>query len=161
MKKHIVYFAVILFLMVSFSNAQDLNIAINFLQGEKSKDSHSMEESYAISNSSAAYSVKYSGRKGKNQQDMEKTCTFSEQDLKNIKQTIETKGLNVNDSLIQESSKTQSYEVYTRLNISIDMDGQTYKIVINGDTNEFEKEKLYKNSMFFITMLRKMVEGCK
>jgi len=151
--------AIIFFSAVSA--AQDLNIAISYLYGEKSKDSHSSEESFAISNTSVAYSVKYSGRKGKNQVDMEKTCTFTEQDLKNITKTIETKGLNVNDSLFQESSKTKSFEVYTRINIAITMDGEGYKININGDTKELEDATLYKNSVFFITMLRKMVEDCK
>lgn len=143
------------------SAAQDLNIAISYLYGEKSKDSHSTEESFAISNTSVAYSVKYTGRKGKNQNDIEKTCTFTEQDLKNITKTIEAKGLNVNDSLFQESSKTKSYEVYTRINIAIIMDGQEYKINISGDTKEFDDAVLYKNSVFFITMLRKIVEDCK
>jgi len=147
--------------LFSFAQAQDLNIAISYLHGEKSKDSHSTEESYAISNYAVAYSVKYSGRKGKKQQDMEKTCTFSEQDLKNIKQTIETKGLNVTDSLFQQSSKTKSYEVYTNISMAINIDGQEYKIRINGDTIEFDDSVLYKNSVFFISMLRKMVEGCK
>lgn len=151
---------IIIFLSAS-SAAQDLNIAISYLQGEKSKDSHSTDESFAISNTSVAYSVKYTGKKGKNQQDMEKTCTFTEQDLINIRKTIETKGLNVNDSLFQESSKTKSFEVYTRINIAIVMDGQEYKININGDTRELEDSMLYKNSVFFITMLRKMVEDCK
>ena len=143
------------------SAAQDLNITISYLYGEKSKDSHSSEESFSISNTSVAYSVKYSGRKGKNQQDMEKTCTFTEQDLKNIIKTIEAKGLNVNDSLYQQTSKTKSFEVFTRINIAINMDGQEYKINISGDTIEFDDAALYKNSVFFITMLRKMVEDCK
>jgi hypothetical protein len=151
----------VLLICASLLNAQDLNIAISYLHGEKSKDSHSSEESFAISNSAVAYSIKYSGRKGKNQQDMEKTCTFTEQDLKNIKQTIETKGLNVNDSLFQQSSKTKSYEVYTNISMAINIDGQEYKIRINGDTIEFDDSSLYKNSVFFITMLRKMIEGCK
>ncbi|MBE2226483.1 MAG: hypothetical protein IAE93_04050 [Ignavibacteria bacterium] len=161
MKKKIFASAVFLLLFIASAGAQDLNLAVNFLQGEKSKDSHSAEESFAISNSSMAYTVKYTGKKGKNQQDMEKTCTFTEQDLKNIAKTIEAKGLNVNDSLFQESSKTKSYEVYTRINIAINMDGQEYKINISGDTKEFDEAVLYKNSVFFITMLRKMVADCK
>jgi hypothetical protein len=155
----IVVLAIIFFSAVS--SAQDMNIAISYLYGEKSKDSHSSEESFAISNTSVAYTVKYSGRKGKNQQDMEKTCTFTEQDLKNIRKTIETKGLNVNDSLESKMSKTKDFEIFTRINIAINMDGQEYKINISGDTIEFDDAALYKNSVFFITMLRKMVEDCK
>ncbi len=159
--KYILTIAAAIIVFTLSASAQDLNIAISYLHGEKSKDSHSSEESFAISNTSVAYSVKYSGRKGKNQVDMEKTCTFTEQDLNNIRKTIETKGLNVNDSLYQQTSKTKSFEVFTRINIAINMDGKEYKINISGDTIEFDDAALYKNSVFFITMLRKMVEDCK
>lgn len=159
--KYLTSIVLTIIFLSAVSSAQDLNIAISYLYGEKSKDSHSTEESYSISNTSVAYSVKYSGRKGKNQVDMDKTCTFTEQDIINIRKTIETKGLNVNDSLYQQTSKTKSFEVYTRINIAINMDGQDYKININGDTIEFDDAALYKNSVFFITMLRKMVEACK
>lgn len=120
-----------------------------------------MEESYAISNSSVAYSVKYKGRKSDKQEDKGKVCTFTEQDLKNIRQNIETKGLNVTDSLFQESTKTKGIEHYCNIVIDMDIDSQHYKIRINGDIKELEDKDLYKNSVFFITMLRKMVEGCK
>jgi hypothetical protein len=155
----------ILFLISFFitdrASSQDFSLAIDYLYGEKSKDSHSIEESYAISNTSVAYSVKYTGHKGKNQEDMEKTCVFTEQDLANVKKTIETKGLNVTDSLLSKLVKMKSYEIFTRINISINMDGHEYKITINGDTAEFKDETLYKNTEFFIAMLRNMVEGCK
>lgn len=159
--KYLLSIVLAVFLFTLSAGAQDLNIALSYLHGEKSKDSHSIEESFAISNTSVAYSVKYSGRKGKNEQDMEKTCTFTDQDLKNITKTIETKGLNVNDSLFQKSSKTKSIEIYTRINIAINMDGKEYKINISGDTIEFDDATLYKNAVFFVTMLRKMVEDCK
>lgn len=147
------------FAAVSYS--QDLNIAIYSLAGEKSKDSHSTEESFAISNTSVAYSVKYSGHRSNKQEDMNKICTFTEQDIKNIRQTIETKELNVNDSIFSESSKSKSIEYYVNISMEISLDGQPYKIKINGDVKELEDNRLYKNTMFFITMLRKMVEGCK
>ncbi|NOS84193.1 MAG: hypothetical protein HOP31_03545 [Ignavibacteria bacterium] len=159
--KYLLSIVLAAFLFTLSASAQDLNIAISYLYGEKSKDSHASEESFAVSYTSVAYSVKYSGRKGKNQVDMEKTCTFTEQDINNIRKTIETKGLNVNDSLESKMSKTKNFEIFTRINIAIIMDGNEYKINISGDTIEFDDAKLYKNSVFFITMLRKMVEDCK
>ncbi len=143
------------------TNGQDLTVSAYYLLGEKSKDSHSTEETFAVSNSSVAYTVKYSGKKGKNQVDAEKTCTFTDQDLTNLRKTIETKELNVNDSLFSEHFKSKSFEVYTNISLNIVMDGQEYRIRINGDTIEFEDSKLYKNTVFFLTMLRKMIEGCK
>lgn len=154
-------FFALVFLNANCSNAQDMTIAVSYLKGEKSKDSHSTSEKISISGTSVSYSVKYSGRKGKNDIDMDKTCEFTEQDLKNIRKTIETKSLNVTDSLFQENSKYKSFEVYTNISIAISMDGQDYKIRINGDTSEFKDSQLYKNSMYFITMLSNMAEDCK
>lgn len=152
---------IFLFALSAACYSQDFLVAVSYLHGEKSKDSHSSEESIAITGNSVAYSIEFSGRRGKNDKDMSKTCTFTEQDIKNIKQTIETKNLNVVDSLYQESSKTQSFERYVNLDMVFKMDGSDYRIKINGDIKEFEDKTLYKNSMFFITMLRKMVEGCR
>lgn len=154
----------ILFCVISLSAAassQELTVAAYFLLGEKSKDSHSSEESFAVSNSSVSYSVKYTGKKNKNQVDGEKTCVFSEQDISNLRKTIETKDLNLNDSLFSEHYKSKSFEIYTNISLAIVIDGQEYNIKINGDTKEFDDTKLYKNTVFFLTMLRKMVEGCK
>ncbi len=158
----IIALVVILTSCLFYSNllSQDFSIAVSYLAGEKSKDSHSSSESFAIDGRSVAYSVKYSGRKGKNDIDMDKVCEFTEQNIENIKKTIISKELNVVDSLFQETSKTKSFEQYTNINIAIRMDGQDYKIRINGDILEFEDSKLYKNSLFFITLLRKMVKDC-
>jgi hypothetical protein len=139
---------------------QDFSVAVSYLHGEKSKDSHSSQESIAIGGTSVAYSVKYSGRRGKNDIDMDKVCEFTEQDIKNIKETIIKKELNVNDSLIDENYKSKSYEVYTNISIAIVMDGQEYKIKINGDVQQLDESKLYKNAVFFITLLRKMSKDC-
>ena len=140
---------------------QELTVTAYFLLGEKSKDSHSTEETFAVSSSSVSYSVKYTGKKSKNQVDGEKTCVFTEQDLANLRKTIETKELNVNDSLFAKHFKSKSFEIYTNISMTIALDGQEYNIRINGDTKEFDDEKLYNNSVFFLTMLRKMIEDCK
>lgn len=159
--KKLLFLIFITLIFCSVSQSQELNLAVSYLSGEKSKDSHSKEENFAVSNSAVAYSVKYKGRKSDKQEDKGKVCTFTEQDLKNIRQTIETKGLNVTDSLFQESSKTKSFEQYCNIIVDMDIDGQKYKIRINGDIKELEDKDLYKNTVFFITMLRKMVESCK
>lgn len=155
------FFSVLIFLFLAAGTyGQDFAVAIYYLSGEKSKDSHSSEESIAISGQSVAYSIEYSGARSRNQNDMAKTCEFTEQDIKNIKQTIKSKELNVNDSLFSKDTKYKSYEVYCNLNIVISMDGQEYRIRINGDTKELDNKSLYNNAVSFITMLRKMVKDC-
>ncbi|MCC6865163.1 MAG: hypothetical protein IT280_03280 [Ignavibacteria bacterium] len=160
MKKLLLVFSLLLFSSV-FIYTQELNLAVTYLAGERSRDSHSMNESYAINNTSVSYSVQYTGRKSKNQEDISKTCTFSEQDIKNIIQTIESKKLNVNDSLSIKILQTNDIEKYCNIVIDIEIDSQKYNIKINGDVKELDDTELYKNSLFFITMLRRMVEGCK
>jgi hypothetical protein len=156
--------SVAVFLMViAIQNlfGQELTMTVYYLKGEKSKDSHSSEEQFAIAQTTVAYSIKYSGRRGKNQNDSEKFCTFTEQDVKNIVQTVTDKGLNVTDSAYVETSKTKSFEVYTNINIAMMIDGKDYSIKINGDTEQLSDSKLYKNSIFLITLLRKMVKDCE
>jgi hypothetical protein len=151
----------ILLFFICSANAQDFTLAISYLSGEKSKDSHSTLENIAINGTSVAYSIKYSGRKGENQHDNNKTCTFTEQDILDIKAIIVKKGLNKTDSLFSESSKTIGYEVYTNISISMTLDGQEYKIKINGDTSELSDAKLYKSSLLLITRIRSKIENCK
>jgi len=150
----------ILLFFICSAKAQDFSLAISYLSGEKSKDSHSSEENIAINGTSVAYNIEYSGRKGENQQDKNKLCTFTEQDLKNIRETIIKKELNRTDSLYSELSKTKGFVVYTNLAISMNLDGQNYRITINGDNAELKDSMLYKNSIFLITMIRKMIEDC-
>ncbi len=151
--------AFILFVSIN-ACAQDFSVTVSYLRGEKSKDSHSSSEKISITGSSVAYSVKYSGRRGKNDVNMDKVCEFTEQNIKNIKETIIKKELNVNDSLFDETSKYKSLEFYTNISIAIQMDGQEYKIRINGDTQQLAHEQLYKNSVYFIMLLKKMVIDC-
>ena len=75
MKKISALFILLLisFLVTNNTSSQDFSLAIDYLKGEKSKDSHSVEESYAISNTSFAYTVKYTGHKDKNQENLSKT----------------------------------------------------------------------------------------
>ncbi len=155
----VIFFSLFIFLSIPLL-CDDFSVNIYYLNGEKSKDSHSSTEKITINNYDVTYSVKYSGRKSGNQLDAEKTCTFSEQDIKNIKETITKKNLNVNDSLFGETSKTKSYEVYCNINLTIIMDGNEYKIRLNGDVNELDNSDLYKNAVFFITMLSKMAKDC-
>lgn len=151
---------IILFVSVNVFG-QDFSVAVSYLRGEKSKDSHSSDESIAIDGKSLAYSLKYSGHKGKGEEDVSKVCEFTDQDIKNIKKTIIEKNLNVNDSLFDKQYKTKSIEFYTNISIAIKMDGQEYKVRINGDTEAIGEENLYQNAVFFINVLKKMSMDCK
>jgi hypothetical protein len=151
---------VLCFTITSICFSQGLDISISYLNGEKSKDSHSSTESIAIGGYDAAYSIKYSGHRGPEQNDDSKTCRFSKKNINDIKDFIVQKGLNKNDSLFDESTKYKSYEVFVNISISMTIEGSDYKIKINGDTAEIGHKDLYKNVLALINKIRKMVEDC-
>src|SRR4030095_15625860 len=144
----------ILFLLPVISFSEGIDIAISYTKGEKSKDSHSSTESIAIGGYKAAYSIEYSGRRGIGEQNDEKNCTLSKKKVQVIKDVIIEKGLNTNDELIDESTKYKSYELFCNISISMTIDGQDYKIKINGDIAEIGHKDLYKNAIALIDKIR-------
>jgi len=140
--------------------SDDLSLDIYYLNGEKSKDSHSSVEKFLLNGYLMTYSVKYSGHRSSKQKDTTKECTFTDQDIKNIQYSIEKQGMNVNDSLFSDESKSKSYEHYCNIHIKIVLNGNEYHIKVNGDTELLDKNGLYKNSVYFITFMRKMVKDC-
>jgi|SRR4030095_5314297 hypothetical protein len=150
----------ILMLLPQAAKCDDLKVDIYYLDGEKSKDSHSSEELISIVGHSASYSIKYSGRRDIKQQDGEKECKFTSGDIEKVKKIIIEKELNVTDSLFEKDSKYKSFEIFCNINIDISMDGKNYKIRINGETKQFDDKELYKNSINFISFLKKMIEDC-
>jgi hypothetical protein len=153
-----------LVILVAFSNdnlfSYDLYLKIYYLKGERSKDSHFSEEFITIKGHKVTYSVTYSGMRGENDIDTEKSCEFTNNNIDNIKNTIILGELNVIDSLVQQETKYKEFETYCNLSIDIEMGGNPYTIRINGDTEEFKNKNLYKNSLFLISLIKEMLNGC-
>jgi hypothetical protein len=154
-----IVFAVLFFCSALYS--QNLDLAISYLFGERSKDSHTTEENIAIGGTRVAYSIEYRGHKGDNQNDETKSCDFTTKNIEDLRNFIIEKGLNKSDSLIGESTKHKSFETFVRISISMAMDGSDYKIKINGDTDEIGRKDLYKNTTALVDKIRQMVKECK
>lgn len=145
-------------LLVSFvSSAQFFSLNISYNSAEKSKDSHSTTETISISGTSVAYSVKYTGRRGGNMNDEAKACVFTSVQISKIKETLADRELNVNDSLINISTGMNSVAI----SISTTSGRKETKIKIKGDPGELNEQPLYKNSMYLILSVKKMLEECK
>lgn len=152
-----------LFLMINSHQSlfsYDFFLKIYYLHGEKSSNSHTSEESITIKGNNVTYSISYTGNRGENDIDMDKVCTFSENNIENIKNTIILGELNVVDSLTEHEIKYKEFEIYCNISIDIRMGGNAYSIRINGDTEEFHDKNLYKNSLFLISIIREMLTGC-
>lgn len=148
-------------LLAAFSvRAQEFTLTVNYFAGEKSKDSHSTEENFAVTGHFASYTFEFRGHRGKNQNDTEKSCTFSDKDIEKIKKAIFEKELNHSVAYSTEESKSKSFEQYCNIAISVVMDGSTYKISLNGDLVDLKNNNDYNNALSFIALLRKMFEDC-
>lgn len=143
------------------SYSDDFSIDVFYQTSEKSKDSHSTTEKITVTGSAVSYSVKYTGMRSSKMQNKEISCTFTDQNIENIKATILKKNLNVTDSLTRESEKEKDYQSFCTIRLTINMDGKIYNIYLKGETSEFSKEDLYKNSIFLISMLDGLVKNCE
>jgi hypothetical protein len=78
-------FASLLIMMYSYESlfSYDFYLKIYYLHGEKSKDSHTSEELVTIKGNNVTYSITYTGIRGENDIDMEKSCTFSNNNIDN------------------------------------------------------------------------------
>ena len=151
---------ILIFFLIQQVFCGDFTLTINYLDGEKSKDSYSSSESFSINNYNAAYSVKYSGHNEKNKFEKEKNCTFSEQNINSIKETILSNRINISDSIFSKDSKTKSFERYFNISVEFLLDDVKTTIKMNGDTDELENTELYKKAVFLISFVRTMIQDC-
>jgi hypothetical protein len=147
----------VLVLQSSVSSAQIFSLSISYNSAEKSKDSHSYTETFSIIERSISYSVKYSGPKSPRIDDEAKACTFTSEQISKIQQTMIDKNLNVMDSLINISTGMNSVAI----SISMTKDGNQSKIKLRGDPVEISDKTLYKNSMYLILSIKKMLADCR
>ncbi len=146
-----------LMLQYSVATAQTFSLSISYYTAEKSKDSHSTTESISINGTAVVYSVKYTGRRGPDQTDETKSCVFTSEQITKIQKTITSKNLNVTDSLIINSTAMSSVAI----SISMTKDGKATKIKVKGSSQGLIGKLLYKNSLYLISMVEKMLERCR
>ncbi|MBC7873864.1 MAG: hypothetical protein H7Y01_07710 [Ferruginibacter sp.] len=141
----------------SVSRAQAFLVDISYSTSEKSKDSHSTYESFSIKGSTVVYLLKYTGRKGPGQTNVTRSCVFTDEQVRKIQQTITDKNLNVTDSLIIESSEMSSVAI----SIGITRGTKATKIRVKGSPGDLAGKLLYKNSLYLISTVQKMLKDCR
>jgi hypothetical protein len=163
MKKKLIYmFLIIFFAFNKISYSQQPFLTIYYYYGEKSRDSHSSTENISINGSAVSYSVKYSGRRGPNQKDEEKTCTLTNEQLEKINKTIKEKHLDVTDSvIINNGSHNSGYQVSATVIITLIRSGKTTRTKAKGNPSDLADKPLYKNSLYLFRIIKDMVELCQ
>ena len=141
--------------------AQQPLLTINNYYAEKGKDSHSSTENISISGSNVTYSVKYTGRKGANQQNEEKSCTLTKDQLEKINNTINERQLNVTDSLIIDKQEEKGTQVTANVSITVTITGKTTRTKCMGDPSDLAGMPLYNNSLYLFRLVKNMVDICR
>lgn len=152
--------AVITALMPAKLISQPLSVAVSYVRGEISKDSHSSTENYSINGTALSFSMMNKGKTGNEIIDP-KLCTLEEKDTVAIRNMILTSGFNVSDSLVTEKIQADAPQYYTTVSISISLDGTESKIKVNGDTKEMAENEFYQKVVKFVMYLRNMAINCK
>lgn len=141
--------------------AQQPSLTIYNYYGEKGKDSHSTSENISINGSTVYYSVKYTGRRGPNQENEEKTCTLTSEQLEKINNTITEKRLNVTDSLIIVQPEERGMQVTASVSISVTIAGKTTWAKCKGNPSDLAGKPLYDNSLYLFRLVKNMVNICR
>jgi len=153
-------FIVLFFTFSKASHSQQPFLSIYSSYSEKSKDSHSTTENISLSGTTVVYSVKYTGRRGPDQKDERKECTLSNEQVSNIRKAIRDKQLNITDSLIDNSSSNNSYKVSTAITTTVTNGNKTTKVKVKGSPSALNGKPLYKNSLYLLNLIRKMLDNC-
>lgn len=143
--------------------AQTPFLTIYNYYGEKGRDSHATTENISINGSTATYSVKYTGRKNATQQNEEKFCTLTIDQLEKINKAIAEKNLNKTDSIIlvqEEGIKDRQYATASVI-ITATKAGGVTKTKCKGDPTELAGKPLYDNSLYLFRLVKKMVDSCR
>ena len=161
-KKRIYIFLILLFAFNKISYSQQPFLTIYYYYGEKSKDSHSTTENISIRDSTILYSVKYSGMRGSNQRNEEKTCTLTIEQLEKINKTINDKHLAATDSvIINNEAHNSGYDINTTVIITLIRSGKTTRAKTKGSPSNLKDKPLYKNSLYLLETIKSMLKLCQ
>lgn len=145
----------------SCTRADSFIVKIVCTDGERSKDSWAYTEYINISGNNVSYSKKHTGHMHGEPQDIEKSCTFTDEQIARIQKVINEKNLMTTDSLFDQSTKYKSFENFENLTIDIAWDEKISKIRMNGDLLELKDHDLYKNSHKLLELAISYVDKCK
>ncbi len=156
MKRIKIFFALFIF-FISYNQiiSGDFKVLINYMEGEKSKDSWTKSTTITVDDYAYSYSSEGSG-KIKNSND-NKNGSFTDEQLSKIKTFVLDYNLNTSDSLFDESTKYKGFERFTNAQILIYINNASSSIKFNGDIKVLEDKPLYKNAISFIELIKSFI----
>lgn len=158
----IIYFVVLFLLLSTSSNvfADSFLIKLNFLQGEKSKDSWTSETTVAIDGSQIKYTKTWSGSAKSRNKDIDKQCNLTDEQVAAIQKIIFDNKLLVKETVEDKNEKYKSYEEFVNISLDISLAEALGKIRINGDIDQIKDTDLYNKTMQLIILIDDYAQKC-
>ena len=161
MKRTIIIIPLFLLLLsAKKTEAQTLSLSVSYTSSEKSRDSHSTKETFSLAGKNLSYAITYSGRKGPGQIDEEKKCVLTDEQINKISTTLRERKLNVEDSLIVNSSNSEPPYTSETITITVTKGSKATKIKVKGTYTQLTNKTLYTNSLYLIAVISKMLKAC-
>ena len=158
----IIYYVVLFLLFNAPSNvfADSFLVKLNFLDGEKSKDSWTSETTVSIDGSEIKYKKTWSGSAKSRNKDIDKQCTLSDSQVTAIQKIIYDNKLLVKETVTDKDEKYKSYERFVNISLDISLAEALGKIRINGDMVQIKDTDLYKKTMELINLIDDYANKC-
>jgi hypothetical protein len=138
--------------------ADDLEISITLVRGERSRDSGGSKSTISITQGGIIYEQAYFGMAGARRKPVRKEFKLSDEDKRRLIELIGQLGLLVKDSL-EYPMATSGIRRYFKISIQLKLNEKTGAINMEGPTSavEIKEQKLYQNSTALIEEVYRII----
>lgn len=132
-------------------SADDLEISITLVKGERSRDSGGRKSTITIAQDLIVYELSYFGMAGVRHKPVRKEFKLSDEDKKRLIELIGTRQLLATETL-EYPLADSGVRRYFKISIELKLNGRIGVLKIEGPTNavQVKDHKLYKNSTALI-----------
>lgn len=148
------------FLFTNKSYCQDFSLSISFLKKENDIKKSSRIESFSINDRMVSYSIVYSGYPNSKEMSNSKSCELSDNTFNLLIKTIYNDSINQNIYFYKKPFTNKEGISYTIISIVLVLEGYTYTIFLEADSNNIMDGNNYDNVMEFILGLRRIIKDC-
>ncbi|MBZ0203460.1 MAG: hypothetical protein IT281_08515 [Ignavibacteria bacterium] len=146
--------------ITSISLSGDFTLNVTYTRGEKSKDTRSETEIYFVTFGEIRYEKEFYGKTLPDELAEFKRCKIGEVTLNKITELAAKHSINSNETFYMDPKGIDDFGTYINLDITLVMNGESYKISLSGDATHVMDTKAYRNSIEFIKEIRKIAKEC-
>ncbi len=140
--------------------SQDFSLSISYLKKENDINKSKRIESFSIIGRATLYSVVYSGYPNSKEMNESKSCDLQDNSFNQVIKSIYNDSINQNIHFYKKPYGVKESNSYSTISIVLVLEGSTYTILFEADSNNIMDGKNYNNVMDFLSSLRKIIKEC-